>query len=423
MTSRDFSLTSLIPGVFLPTIVFEIGIGAVLPVIALTGRNLGGSIAVAGLLVSMLAIGQILGDVPAGALAARIGDRRAMVLAASVTIVTLGASALARSVWVLGAGVLATGAANAVFMLARQSYLTEASPVLRRARALSTLAGVQRIGTFIGPFAGALVIHLAGVGAVYWLAVGTSAVAAVIVAVVPDVADTAETAAAKLRAATVVPMRRIVADHRQVFLTLGFAVLAVGAVRGARQTILPLWTEHLGMSATTTSLVFGLSGAVDMLLFYPSGKVMDRMGRLWVAIPSMLVMAVAMIALPFSHTVAAVSIVAMILGFGNGIGSGILMTLGADVAPADRRAQFLGVWRVIQDTGNAGGPLLVAAGAALGSLGAGILATGTTALLAAGALARWVPRWSVHANRGTRRRAAEQAAAASADVAVEPGAR
>ena len=407
MTSRDFSLTSLIPGVFLPTIVFEIGLGAILPVIALTGLHLGASVAGAGLLVSMLAIGQILGDVPAGALAARVGDRRAMLLAATVTIATLSASALARSVWVLGAGVLATGAANAVFMLARQSYLTEASPVLRRARALSTLAGVQRIGTFIGPFAGALVIHLAGTGSVYWLAAGTSLVAAGIVSVVPDVADPS---AAHARAAGVVPVRRILADHRQVFLTLGVAVLTVGAVRGARQTILPLWTEHLGMSATTTSLVFGLSGAVDMLLFYPSGKVMDRMGRLWVAIPSMLVMAVAMIALPFSRTVATVSVVAMVLGFGNGIGSGILMTLGADVAPADRRAQFLGVWRVIQDTGNAGGPLLVAAGAALGSLGGGILATGATAVVAAGALARWVPQWSVHANRGTRRRAAESSA-------------
>ncbi|OIQ74240.1 putative MFS-type transporter YcaD [mine drainage metagenome] len=407
MTSRDFSLTSLIPGVFLPTIIFEIGVGAILPVIALTGLHLGASVAGAGLLVSMLAIGQILGDVPAGALAARVGDRRAMSLAATVTIATLSASALARSVWLLGAGVLATGAANAVFMLARQSYLTEASPVLRRARALSTLAGVQRIGTFIGPFAGALVIHLAGTGSVYWLAAGTSLVAAVIVAVVPDVADPS---AAHARAAGVVPVRRILTDHRQVFLTLGVAVLTVGAVRGARQTILPLWTEHLGMSATTTSLVFGLSGAVDMLLFYPSGKVMDRMGRLWVAIPSMLVMAVAMIALPFSRTVATVSVVAMVLGFGNGIGSGILMTLGADVAPADRRAQFLGVWRVIQDTGNAGGPLLVAAGAALGSLGGGILATGATAVVAAGALARWVPQWSVHANRSTRRRAAERSA-------------
>lgn len=403
MTERDFSLTSLVPSVFLPTMVFEVGMGAVMPVIALTGRDLGASFGVAGLLLAMLAVGQILGDVPAGALAARVGDRRAMLLAATLAVFTLAACALARDVWLLGVAALATGATNAVFTLARQSYLTEVSPVLRRARALSTLAGVQRIGTFIGPFAGALVIHLAGTAATYWLAVGTSVLAALIVAIVPDAEGAA---AAHARAAVVVPVRQLLADHRQVLTTLGVAVLAVGAVRGARQTVLPLWTEHLGMSATTTSLIFGLSGAVDMLLFYPSGRVMDRLGRLWVAIPSMLVMAVAMLALPFAHTIGAVAVCAMLLGFGNGIGSGILMTLGADVAPPAQRSQFLGAWRVIQDTGNAGGPLVVAAGAALGSLGAGIIATGVAGLAAAAALGRWVPRWSVHANRTTRRRAA-----------------
>src|SRR5699024_11901936 len=117
------------------------------------------------------------------------------------------------------------------------------------------------------------------------------------------------------------------------FATLGVAVLLVGAVRGARQSVLPLWTEHLGLAPATTSLVFGLAGAVDMLLFYPAGKVMDRFGRLWIAIPSMLVMAVAMVLLPWTHPLPALIPVALVLGIGNGIGSGILMPLGADAAP------------------------------------------------------------------------------------------
>ena len=81
-------------------------------------------------------------------------------------------------------------------------------------------------------------------------------------------------------------------DHRQVLLTLGIAVLMVGAVRGSRQTVLPLWSEHLGLSPATTSIVFGISGAADMLLFYPAGLLMDRRGRLWTAVPSMLVLGV-----------------------------------------------------------------------------------------------------------------------------------
>jgi hypothetical protein len=36
-----------------------------------------------------------------------------------------------------------------------------------------------------------------------------------------------------------------------------------------------------------------------------------------------------------------------------------MMTLGADLAPAGRTAEFLGVWRMIGDTGQAIAPLVV----------------------------------------------------------------
>ncbi|HEY3438447.1 MAG TPA: MFS transporter [Actinotalea sp.] len=387
--------------VYLPVLVFETGMGAVLPVAALSAVDLGASLATAGLVVALLAIGQILGDVPAGAVATRLGDRRAMLVAACIAVVLLVGAALAREVVVLGGCLLLLGAVNAVFTLARQSYLTETTPVLKRARALSTLAGLQRVGTFIGPFAGAAVIHLTDVRAAYWLAVGTSAAAAVVVALVPD--DVAH----EPRAVSADSARRVFLDHRQIFFSLGLAVVLVGAARGARQTVLPLWAEHLGLPPATTSIVVGISGGVDMLLFYPAGKLMDVRGRLWTAVPSMLVLALGFALLPLSAGVVALTGAAMVIGLGNGMGSGILMTLGADVAPAATRAQFLGIWRLFQDSGNAAGPLLVAAGAALGSLAGGILAMAGVAVASAAALIRWVPRWSVHATPATRQRARE----------------
>jgi MFS family permease len=98
------------------------------------------------------------------------------------------------------------------------------------------------------------------------------------------------------------------------------------------------------------------------------------------------------------------TVVAMIMGFGNGIGSGILMTLGADVAPPEIRSKFLGVWRLCADSGSAGGPLIVSAAAGLGSLALGISAMGVTGVVAAAALLRWVPRYSPFATTGTRSR-------------------
>ncbi|MGW6131392.1 MFS transporter [Cellulomonas sp. NPDC055163] len=386
-------------GVYLPALVFQVGIGAAVPMVAVTASQRGASLALAGLLAAMVGVGQILGDVPAGWLASRVGDRRAMLVASGVAALTLTGAALSRDLLVLAVSVLGTGATASVYQLARQSYLTEITPAETRARALSTLGGVSRIGLFLGPFAGALAVHLGGTSAAFGLAVATALLAGAVVLAVPDAAG-AETV--RRRTAVRVPVRAVLREHRGVLTSLGVAVLLVGAVRGARQVVLPLWSEHLGLAPATTSLVFGLSGAVDMLLFYPAGHLMDRRGRLWIAIPSMLVLGVALLLLPFAGTLPALAVAAMALGLGNGIGSGLLMTLGADVAPPTARSQFLGAWRLLQDAGVAAGPLVVAGGAALGSLALGVAATGGAALLAAVALGVTVPRWSPHANRRTR---------------------
>ncbi|WP_245885687.1 MFS transporter [Xylanimonas oleitrophica] len=414
--ARLFPLRTVVLGAFVPAFVFDVGVGAAIPVIAPTATNLGSTLAVAGLVAALLPAGQILADLPAGALAARLGDRRAMLVAGVVAALGFAGAALAPSLATLAPAVLAIGAAAAVFNLARHSYLTEITPPLQRARVLSTLAGVHRIGQFVGPFAGALVLRTGDVHAVYWLGAAVALAATVTVAVVrDDVTAPGETGAARPSARPVATgaqaapgsptLRTVLRDHRRLFSTLGVACLLVGAVRGARQTVIPLWGVHLGLDPAVTSLVVGVAGGVDMLLFYPAGKVMDRMGRLWIGVPSMLLMGVALVALPLTHSAPSLAVVAMLLGLGNGMGSGVLMTLGSDASPAQGRAQFLGLWRVLQDTGAAAGPLVVSAGAALGSLAAGIWAAGLLGPAAAAALARWAPRWTVHANRTTRRRA------------------
>ncbi|GAB2605858.1 MFS transporter [Pseudactinotalea suaedae] len=371
---------------YLPALVFEIGIGAMMPVLVVSAGQLGADLATAAVITALLPIGRIIADLPAGAIAARLGDRLAMILASAIAVVGMAMLALAPSLALLGLGALLLGATDAVYALARQSYLTESVPVLMRARALSTLGGVHRIGLFIGPFAGAAIAHLTGsTPAIYWLGVATSILAALVVLVAtdPDPRRKERPLPAGLLA--------VVREHRRTLSTLGIAVLLVGATRGARMTVVPLWAEHLELGAATTSLVFGIAGGIDMLLFYPAGKIMDLKGRRAIAVPSMLVMGVAMVLIPLTSTAGGLTAAALLLGFGNGIGSGVIMTLGADTAPPHARAQYLGAWRLLADLGNAGGPLIVSAGAALGSIALGITAMGPIAGATAAALARWVP--------------------------------
>lgn len=394
--SAAVTLRSIAPSVFLPAMVYEIGNGAIAPVIAITALDLGASPSTAGYLLALLGIGQILGDVPSSAFADRVGDRRAMLTAAGVAVLALFSCLIAPSLLVLGLALLVIGMCNATFYLARQSYLSEVVPVGLRARAMSTLGGSHRIGLFIGPFVGAGAIALSSLRAAYVVAMGAACAAAVLLLLIPDVQPPRDAPVATRGG---VSAGQMLAQHRRLFATLGFAVLAVGAVRAARQTVLPLWAEHIGLNPETTSLVFGVASAVDMALFYPAGKVMDQFGRLAVAMPSMLIIGLSMMTLPLTHGVLTLGLVAIVMSFGNGIGSGIMMTLGADAAPANSRIRFLSLWRVMSDSGNAAGPVVVSVVASVWTLATGVVAIGSAGLLAAAGLTRWAPKYSPYATR------------------------
>lgn len=120
----------------------------------------------------------------------------------------------------------------------------------------------------------------------------------------------------------------------------------------------------IGISDANTALLIGIAGGVDFALFYASGQIMDRFGRLWSAVPSMVGLGLGYLVLAFTPDLPT-SVqwfigVAMFMSVANGVGSGILMTLGADLAPREDPAPS-SAWRFTGDAGSAASPLLIAA--------------------------------------------------------------
>jgi MFS family permease len=187
-------------------------------------------------------------------------------------------------------------------------------------------------------------------------------------------------------------MRSVLVTHRRVLRTLGAGALLMGAARASRAAVLPLWADHIGLDAVTTSLLFGVGAAVDVALSYPAGRWMDLRGRRPVAVGSLVAFAGAHVALPFTSGVITLGAVAMLMGVANGLSNGLIMTLGADAAPRDGRAEFLGAFRLCHDVGTLTGPLVLAAVTAAATLGMGSVALGALAALGAAGMARWVPR-------------------------------
>lgn len=375
----DGGLRALVPSLYAPSFLYAIGQGALVPVIALAARKDGASIALAGAIVGLRGIGICVGDVPAGKLVSRLGQRRSAVAASTVLAAAGGAAAMGGGTWVLAAAVLVMGLGWAVWLVARLSLATDLAPPERRGQVIATLGGASRIGSFVGPLLGAALISVFGIDAAFWLQ-GIMVIigcAAMLAATPPSAggASAGRDHGRVLASVAAAGVRRVAGP--------GMGAIAICALRSSRQALLPLWAAHIGVDAAGVSLVFAASSALDMLLFVPAGYVSDRWGRKLVALSCLAVLAVGHLMIPLTRDFATLMAVGLLLGFGNGLGSGIVMTMGADLAPSSGRAAFLGFWRFVADVGTAGGPFVVSAVVAVTALGPAAICIGAGGLLVA----------------------------------------
>ncbi|AWD25537.1 MFS transporter [Micrococcus luteus] len=376
--------------IYAPSTVYAVGLGAMTPALAVAALALGLDAARAAAVVLLVGLGSLVANGPASALAARAGERVTMVVSAGLGTVgaglawatTAGVSSGPSAAGVAEPGrlalflaaVLAVGMAGAGFNLARQAYLAVAVPATHRARAMSTLGGTVRIGTFLGPFLGAAAQAPLGLDGAFAAAAAAMAVGALLCLRIRDLpVPASDRAAGEEPGPAGRPRLRDVARARRgALLTAGFGVVAVSAARAARNAVIPLWATHLGLDAATASLVFGLAGAADLLLFYPSGRLMDRFGRRAVAVPCLTLLGAGFLAISLTREPTAFAAAAVLLGIGNGFGAGIVMTLGADHSPPNARAPFLGLWRSMSDAGMLAGPLLLSGATAAAGLAVGV---------------------------------------------------
>jgi MFS family permease len=197
---------------------------------------------------------------------------------------------------------------------------------------------------------------------------------------------------------------RTIRNNLGVLARMGTGAGLVAAVRSSRTVILPLWGVSIGVDAPAIALIIGIGGAIDFALFYVSGQIMDRFGRVWSALPSMTGLGVGFVALAFTHDLPGnvfwFIAVTMFLALANGIGSGMLMTLGADLAPKGNPAPFLGAWRFTGDLGGAAAPLAVSGLIALASLSVASGVIGALGLIGALMLGRYIPRYAPGRPRG-----------------------
>jgi len=384
--AASFQLRRLAFSVYIPTLLYAIGQGIAIPVVPLFAKDLGAGLALAGLVVTMRGVGSMVADVPAGLLVSRMGGRRSMLVGGISTALACVGIALSPNVLMLAAFVVVTGMGQAIWVVSRLAYIAGAAPVAQRGRAISLVGGASRIGTFVGPILGGAAASGFGLESAFLvqaLVVGVGCVLPLLAGREAEVPTSVETAAHHR-------LGRTVREHWRSLLTAGSVAVLLTVLRSGRQILVPFWGDEIGLDVAAIGLIFGLSSAADMTLFYPVGVIMDRWGRKWAIIPSLLLLSVSLALIPLTHSFWPFLLVGLISGVGNGFGSGVVMTLGADLAPPDQAGEFIGVWRLIADIGAAGAPIGIGALAQVATLGAACVITAGTGFVGAAIMAFFV---------------------------------
>ena len=157
---------------------------------------------------------------------------------------------------------------------------------------------------------------------------------------------------------------------------LGLA-FAVQCVRKGRELFFSLSGRESGISDMFIGQITALSFGIDALTSPLAGYLMDSYGRRIAGVASLSLHSLGLSILAL-HSVAAVVASAVLTGLGNGLGSGLLMTLGSDLAPAGPgRGAFLAVYRLLFNSMDFITPGVLGALTSFSSLQAAELTTGT----------------------------------------------
>ena len=409
--AAPFQLRQVGLAVYLPTLLFSAGEAAFIPIVPVIAQNVGANLATASLVAGMLTLGIVVGDIPSGWIISRIGERMAMLWSTLVALLGAAFALAATSPLVLGAGIFLIGLATSAFALARHAFLTTFVPVAYRARALSTLGGMFRAGAVAGPLLSSVVLALTNAPlAAFWLMVAFTLASGAVLLFMPDPEKTFGHAA-RLRDQSghsvttgeleveqeTTGLLHTVKENWRVLARLGGASALVMVLRSGRSVLFPLWAVSIGMPEADTALIIGLATAIDFLLFFPSGQIMDKWGRLASIVPAMALMSLSLIVLSVTHDVTNnvfwFIATAFVFAIGNGIGSGILLTLASDLANKKNPAPFLGAWRFITDSGAALAPMGIAALTAAVSLAVAAAATGMAGIVGVIMMMIYVPRF------------------------------
>ena len=308
----------------------------------------------AGVLSAAYPIGALVGGIPGGLAAARIGARPTAIAGLLVVAVSTFVFAIGDSIVVLDLARFVQGVGSAFAWTAGLTWLVSETPSARRGQTIGAAMAAAIVGALFGPVLGgiaAVVGEAAAFGAAGLASVGLAVWAAATHAPPPEEPQPVRLLFGALRS-------------RSVALGIWFVVLP-GIFFGTLSVLAPLRLEDLGFTAVAIGTLWLCTAGLEALVNPWVGRISDRIGRFTPMRRSVLAGAVVTALLPWPGE--AYVLAALVVAGGVAFGSfwTPAMALLSDEAE-HRGLEYAYVFALIN--------LAWAPGQALGSSGGGALA-------------------------------------------------
>lgn len=351
----DFKLRKIIIAVYIPAFLTSFCMGMLAPTIPAKVDLIGGTAFIIGLAVGAQGLGEAFFSIPTGLLINKFGNKKIMLIGMAGLSISGSLSGLFQNNLALYFALFSLGTFYGFFSLSRHSFMTQIVPSEYRGKAFSRFGGINRIGWFFGPVIGGFTAGSIGIDIPFYIISIVALFTTILIFFTTEPTNENLIQSNEIKSPT---FTETILDNKKSFTIGGSGHFIMQFLRQCRHVLIPIWAFSIGLGVEELGLIQSISAAIDMTLFYPVGLIMDKYGRKWTSVPSIILLSLGFIFMTYVDSFNGLMLVGLLLGFANGLGSGAMLTLGSDLSPKNQPGSFLGIWRLFGWSGNsAGGPI------------------------------------------------------------------
>ena len=230
-----------------------------------------------------------------------------------------------------------------------------------RGRVVAMRGMSMRAGQVTGPLLGALIAAFFDIRAIF-LVNGVAKFLTLFMALyLIKESRTEDAAGAPQRPGLLLSLAAIRPFLGRAFFLVILATFAVSMMgQGVFSGLLPIYAQELAnLNEASIGTLIGLGGLISVFVAFPSGMVSDGYGRKFALVPGLVLLAVSAYLLSHGDNLTMLLIMVSVYGVAWGMSQGTAQTYAMDIAPAQQRGTFLGVWSLFQAAGGFVAPLAV----------------------------------------------------------------